>query len=48
MIFFALGPKPIPIFGNVFQIGFKPHLRFTQWAQRYGGIYRIKVGSHES
>ncbi|EFX88388.1 hypothetical protein DAPPUDRAFT_311386 [Daphnia pulex] len=44
------GPKYLPIVGNVLEIaGGLDHLLHTfqiKWAQQYGGIYRIFVGTH--
>ncbi|KAL9231941.1 hypothetical protein vseg_007099 [Gypsophila vaccaria] len=39
------GPKQIPIFGNIFNIGEKPHRSFTNLAKLYGPIISLKLGS---
>ncbi|KAH7130812.1 putative cytochrome P450 [Dendryphion nanum] len=39
------GPPTIPLFGNLLQIPkASPHYRFTEWANKYGGIYSLKLG----
>ncbi|KAJ7917388.1 cytochrome P450 [Mycena leptocephala] len=39
------GPPTVPILGNlhIFPTEF-PHLKFTEWARKYGGLYSLKVG----
>lgn len=40
------GPPTLPILGNLHQIPKKgAHFQFTQWAQQYGGIYTLKLGT---
>ncbi|KAK9666567.1 hypothetical protein RND81_14G194400 [Saponaria officinalis] len=39
------GPKQIPIFGNIFNLGEKPHRSFTSLAKIYGPIILLKLGS---
>ncbi|KAF7340735.1 Cytochrome p450 [Mycena sanguinolenta] len=40
------GPPTIPILGNIHLLPPKfPFLRFTEWAQKYGGIFSLKVGN---
>ncbi|CAL8101986.1 unnamed protein product [Orchesella dallaii] len=39
------GPTPLPFIGNVHQIGRTPLKSFQKWAQEYGPIYSIKMGS---
>lgn len=39
------GPLGIPIFGNLFQLGAEPYLSFCKWAERFGDVVRIKLGS---
>ena len=39
------GPKPIPIFGNIFGLGKKPHRTFTNLTKIYGPLMRVKLGS---
>ncbi|KAL5323736.1 hypothetical protein ACEPPN_008277 [Leptodophora sp. 'Broadleaf-Isolate-01'] len=39
------GPPTIPLLGNLHQMPLKnAHLKFTEWAQKYGGIYSLKLG----
>nr|AKI33916.1 cytochrome P450 76AD1-like protein [Ercilla volubilis] len=39
------GPKPLPIFGNIFELGEKPHRSFTRLAKIYGPLINLKLGS---
>jgi cytochrome P450 len=40
------GPSTIPILGNLHQIPKKgAHFQFTTWAQKYGGLYTLKLGT---
>ncbi|KAI3839093.1 hypothetical protein MKX03_011092, partial [Papaver bracteatum] len=39
------GPVPLPIFGNLFKLGKKPHESLTQLAQIYGPLMSLKLGS---
>ncbi|KAK6422940.1 hypothetical protein LTR95_016609, partial [Oleoguttula sp. CCFEE 5521] len=40
------GPPTGPLLGNLVQIPLKgAHFTFTQWAQKYGEIYTLKIGS---
>ncbi|RUP47200.1 cytochrome P450 [Jimgerdemannia flammicorona] len=38
------GPKGIPYFGNLFQIGLHQYLTFGKWARMYGPIFEIRLG----
>ncbi|KAJ6516422.1 cytochrome P450 [Mycena sanguinolenta] len=40
------GPPTIPLLGNahIFPTA-APHLKFTEWARQYGGIYSLKLGT---
>ncbi|XP_059927442.1 cytochrome P450 1A1 [Gadus macrocephalus] len=38
------GPKPLPIIGNVLELGDRPYLSLTAMAQRYGDIFQIQIG----
>jgi cytochrome P450 len=39
------GPPTLPIIGNLHQIPKKgSYLKFTEWAQTYGGFYSLKLG----
>ncbi|MCO5594086.1 hypothetical protein L7F22_048107 [Adiantum nelumboides] len=36
----------VPVLGNLLQMGEKrPHMTFTAWAEQYGPIYTVKMGS---
>ncbi|XP_047335476.1 cytochrome P450 76T24-like [Impatiens glandulifera] len=39
------GPIGLPIFGNLFQVGPKPHVSFARLAKKYGPIMSIRLGS---
>ncbi|XP_021848339.1 cytochrome P450 76AD1-like [Spinacia oleracea] len=39
------GPKPIPIFGNIFYLGEKPHRSFANLAKIHGPLISLKLGS---
>ncbi|XP_028812002.1 cytochrome P450 1A1 [Denticeps clupeoides] len=38
------GPKPLPIIGNVLEVGYNPHLSLTAMTKRYGHVYQIHIG----
>lgn len=38
------GPKPLPIIGNVLELGSNPHLSLTTMSERYGHIFQIQIG----
>lgn len=38
------GPTPIPIIGNVLELGGNPHLSLSNMTKRYGHVYQIKIG----
>lgn len=38
------GPKPMPIIGNVLEVGSKPYLSLTAMSRRYGPVYQIQIG----
>ncbi|RKP15077.1 cytochrome P450 [Piptocephalis cylindrospora] len=38
------GPPGYPIFGNLLQLGTKPHLLMAKWAKKYGDIYYLRMG----
>ena len=44
------GPPPAPILGNIHQVnpGYKVHIRFTEWADQYGSMYRMKLMNRNS
>lgn len=39
------GPKPWPIFGNLFQLGLKPHAKLAEMARDHGPLISLTVGS---
>ncbi|XP_078398804.1 cytochrome P450 1B1 [Cetorhinus maximus] len=39
------GPFPWPLIGNAAQIGPAPHLSFSRMAEKYGSVFRLKLGS---
>ncbi|KAF2071610.1 hypothetical protein CYY_007081 [Polysphondylium violaceum] len=38
------GPTPVPLFGNILQIGLKPHEAFNNLHDKYGPVYRFWMG----
>lgn len=38
------GPKPLPIIGNVLEIGNNPHLSLTAMSKCYGPVFQIQIG----
>ncbi|XP_074522846.1 cytochrome P450 1A1 [Halichoeres trimaculatus] len=38
------GPKPLPIIGNVLEVGSKPYLSLTSMSKRYGDVFQIQIG----
>uniref|UniRef100_A0A8C3AXD6 Cytochrome P450 1A n=1 Tax=Cyclopterus lumpus TaxID=8103 RepID=A0A8C3AXD6_CYCLU len=38
------GPKPLPIIGNVLEVGSRPYLSLTAMSKRYGNIFQIQIG----
>ncbi|XP_006628951.1 cytochrome P450 1A1 [Lepisosteus oculatus] len=38
------GPKPLPIIGNVLELGANPHLSLSRMSQRYGDVMQIQIG----
>ena len=40
------GPIPLPVIGNMIQMGTKPHLGLTQLAKKFGKVFRLTVGIH--
>nr|BDZ29443.1 cytochrome P450 CYP76AD15 [Bougainvillea peruviana] len=39
------GPKPLPIIGNILELGDKPHRSFSNLAKIYGPLITLKLGS---
>ncbi len=38
------GPKPLPIIGNVLEVGTNPHLSLTAMSKCYGPVFQIQIG----
>ncbi len=38
------GPKPLPIIGNVLEVGNKPYLSLSAMSKRYGHVFQIQIG----
>ncbi|KAJ8249039.1 hypothetical protein GJAV_G00230510 [Gymnothorax javanicus] len=38
------GPKPIPIIGNILEVGANPHLSLSAMSERYGPVFQIQIG----
>ncbi|KAK2853511.1 hypothetical protein Q5P01_006172 [Channa striata] len=38
------GPKPLPIIGNVLELGRKPYQSLTAMSKRYGHVFQIHIG----
>lgn len=38
------GPQPLPLIGNVLEVGSKPHLSLTAMSKRYGPVFQIQIG----
>ncbi|KAK2976186.1 hypothetical protein RJ640_012472 [Escallonia rubra] len=43
-----LPPEPFawPIVGNIFQLGWKPHVSLTNLARTYGELMMLSIGGH--
>ncbi|KAK2989038.1 hypothetical protein RJ640_018827 [Escallonia rubra] len=39
------GPKPWPVIGNILHMGKKPHLTLTSFAQTYGPLVSLRLGT---
>jgi hypothetical protein len=39
------GPWPWPIMGNLLMLGEHPHLTLTRWAEKYGPLMHLQLGS---
>ncbi|PKI49552.1 hypothetical protein CRG98_030045 [Punica granatum] len=39
------GPRPLPLLGNILELGTKPHLALTELARKHGPIMTLKLGS---
>ena len=40
------GPMPLPLIGNMLQMGTKPHHSLTKLAKKFGNVFRLSVGIH--
>lgn len=38
------GPKPLPIIGNVLDMGSRPYLSLTAMSKQYGPVFQIQIG----
>lgn len=38
------GPKPLPIIGNLLELGKRPYLSLTSMSKRYGDVFQIQIG----
>lgn len=38
------GPKPLPLIGNVLEMGSKPYLSLSAMSKRYGHVFQIQIG----
>nr|ADV36120.1 cytochrome P4501A [Pseudopleuronectes americanus] len=38
------GPKPLPIIGNVLEVGSRPYLSLSAMSKRYGHVFQIQIG----
>ncbi|XP_026877001.2 cytochrome P450 1A1 [Electrophorus electricus] len=38
------GPKPLPLIGNVLELGHNPHLSLTSMSASYGPVFQIQIG----
>lgn len=39
------GPKPLPIIGNLLQIGKDPHVKLSEFARSYGPLISLRLGT---
>jgi cytochrome P450 len=39
------GPPGLPVLGNTLQMGNRPHRKLQKWAQQYGELFRVKLGT---
>lgn len=39
------GPKPLPLIGNVLELGRNPHLSLTAMSKRYGPVFQVQIGT---
>lgn len=38
------GPTPLPIIGNLLELGSKPYLSLTEMSKRFGDVFQIQIG----
>lgn len=38
------GPKPLPLIGNVLELGRNPHLSLTTLSKQYGPVFQVQIG----
>ncbi|GAA6077625.1 cytochrome P450 1A1 [Tachysurus ichikawai] len=39
------GPKPLPLIGNVLELGCNPHLSLTAMSKQYGPVFQVQIGT---
>lgn len=39
------GPKPLPLIGNVLELGSNPHLSLMAMSKRYGSVFQVQIGT---
>ncbi|GAM17277.1 hypothetical protein SAMD00019534_004520, partial [Acytostelium subglobosum LB1] len=42
------GPLPLPLIGNLHSLGNKPHLALYKMYQKYGNVFRLRMGAVET
>lgn len=43
-----IGPSGLPLLGNVLQLARNPHLKFSEWATKYGKLYSINIAGKQA
>ncbi|XP_061732267.1 cytochrome P450 1A1 [Nerophis ophidion] len=38
------GPRPLPVIGNMLEMGSRPYLSLTDMSKRYGPVFQIQIG----
>lgn len=41
------GPRGIPFFGNILQLGRRPYITLFKWSNKYGPVFRVRLGSQD-
>ncbi|ODM88681.1 Methyl farnesoate epoxidase [Orchesella cincta] len=42
------GPKGLPLIGNIHQLGKFMHLKFNEWSEEFGDIYKVKMATQQA